>query len=74
MTKKSEWTLVVLCLSLICLMGSCTYSINMVHTDGDASDVIDENQSADPNISPEIEIPLTDFDPAELSAAYLIST
>lgn len=33
---------------LFCLtLNSCTYSINMVHTEGQASDVVDETQRAD---------------------------
>jgi hypothetical protein len=37
---------------------SCTYSINMVHTQGTASDVVDEDQKADPVISPNLNVPL----------------
>ena len=39
------------------LLTSCTYNISMVHTEGSASDVIDDTQSAAPNISPTISIP-----------------
>ena len=38
-------------------LSSCTYSINMVHTQGNADDVVDENQKADADVSPEIHIP-----------------
>lgn len=38
-------------------MTSCTYSINLVHTQGTASDVVDETQSAEPDIKTEISIP-----------------
>ena len=41
---------------VICLTG-CTYSINMLHTEGSATDMIDENQAASPNISPTVSIP-----------------
>jgi hypothetical protein len=44
-------------LSTIFILSSCTFSINMVHTQGEASDVVDENQSAEPDISPTISIP-----------------
>jgi len=37
---------------------SCTYSINKVSTEGNASDVIDEVQEASPDVSPNIELPL----------------
>jgi hypothetical protein len=45
-------------ISILCL-SACTYSITMVHTEGEASDVVDENQSAHPNISPDISLPIT---------------
>lgn len=41
---------------MTCLQ-ACTYSINMVHSEGTTSDVIDENQRADPTVSPTITIP-----------------
>lgn len=48
-------------LLILSLMGlsSCTYSINMVHTQGIADDVVDENQKADADIKPNLNIPLT---------------
>ncbi len=51
----------LLCLlaALAFSMVSCTYSINMVHTQGTASDVVDENQSAEPDIKTDISIPGT---------------
>ena len=49
----------LLILSLI-LVG-CTYSITMVHTQGQASDVVDETASNTPTttVSPTIKIPAT---------------
>lgn len=38
---------------------ACTYSINMVHSDGEATDVIDETDEAQAN--PDIQIPLPDL-------------
>jgi hypothetical protein len=38
-------------------LSSCTYSINMVHTQGEASDVIDEEQTPKTDISPDLTIP-----------------
>ena len=43
------------CVGLI--LTSCTYSINMVHTQGEAKDVVDETQAAEPNISPNLNVP-----------------
>jgi hypothetical protein len=39
------------------LLNSCTYSMNMVHTHGYATDVIDESQTNQPNVNPEISVP-----------------
>ena len=36
---------------------SCTYSINMVHTQGSASDVVDENQKADADLKSNLSLP-----------------
>lgn len=41
----------------ILLLTSCTYSINLVHSEGTATDVIDENQTASPDVSPTVRIP-----------------
>ncbi len=41
------------------ILTGCTYSINMAHTEGTATDLIDENQTASPDVSPNIEIPLS---------------
>lgn len=40
------------------LLTGCVYSINMVHSEGTATDLIDENQTASPDISPTIALPL----------------
>ena len=34
----------------------------MIHTKGNASDIVDENQTASPDVSPTVEIPLTAVD------------
>ena len=41
-------------LGMLC---SCTYSINMVHTQGQASDVVDETQSNEPDVKADVSIP-----------------
>ena len=43
---------------ILCILSGCTYSINMLHTKGSASDLIDENQSASPDVSPVLKVPL----------------
>jgi len=40
------------------VLTGCTYAINMVHVEGPASDLIDENQTASPDISPTVNIPI----------------
>lgn len=54
--KKGKYMIKLIILSLFLI--SCTYSINMVHTQGEATDVIDETSANTPNISPEISTPL----------------
>jgi len=49
--------LILLIGALKIILVGCTYSINMVHTQGQASDVVDETQSTEPDISPNITIP-----------------
>lgn len=39
------------------LLCGCTMSVNQVHTEGTASDVVDEQQEASPDISPTLSIP-----------------
>ncbi len=38
-------------------LNSCTYSITMVHTEGEAMDVVDETATNTPNVSPSLSIP-----------------
>ena len=38
-------------ISLMVLLTGCTYSITMVHTEGQASDVVDETTSTTPTTS-----------------------
>jgi len=45
-------------LSLIFLT-ACTYSITMVHTEGTATDVVDETQRADPDIKTDLTVPVS---------------
>jgi hypothetical protein len=44
-------------LPILFLLTACTYSINQVHTEGTATDVVDENQTASPDISPNLQVP-----------------
>jgi hypothetical protein len=39
------------------VLSSCTYTISMVHTEGQASDVIDETSTPTANVSPTVTIP-----------------
>lgn len=42
-----------------CALTSCTYSITMVHTQGSATDVVDETQSNEPDVKADIKLPGT---------------
>ncbi len=50
-------TIAALIYLILCLT-SCTYSVNLAHTEGSASDLIDEQQTATPDISPTVTIPI----------------
>jgi hypothetical protein len=57
MNKKSIFAIAlvvnVLFVCMLCL-GSCTYNVSMAHTEGTATDVIDDNLTNTPDISPTI--------------------
>lgn len=36
---------------------ACTYNISMVHTEGEATDVIDDTDNVSPDISPTLSVP-----------------
>lgn len=44
--------------SLACVLCSCTYSISMAHTEGQASDVVDNQQDAKADVSPSLSVPV----------------
>jgi hypothetical protein len=37
-------------ISLMIFVTACTYSVNLIHTEGSASDVVDEDQKADADL------------------------
>lgn len=49
----------LLLISVLILLSACTYSINMVHTQGEASDVVDEEQTSSPDIKPSLSLPVS---------------
>lgn len=52
------WTfLCVIAGVCLCTLHSCTYSLNVVHTQGSATDLIDEQQSPTNDINPSVTIP-----------------
>jgi len=48
-------------IALLCLLTSCTYSVTLVHTEGTASDVVDETQRTDPSTTADLNIPVKPF-------------
>ena len=44
-------------ISMLCLLSSCTFSVNLVHTEGVASDVVDETQTPSTTVTPTVNIP-----------------
>jgi hypothetical protein len=58
------------CVPILLLLTACSYSINMIHSEGTATDMVDETQSPSPTVSPTVSIPLTvgaprDYPPAQ---------
>lgn len=53
------YSFIVLLGVVITFLTSCTYSITMVHTQGTATDVVDETQRADPDVKTDLSIPAT---------------
>jgi hypothetical protein len=45
-------------LACFCTLTACTYNISMAHTEGTATDVIDDTQSNTPDIKPTLTIPM----------------
>lgn len=56
MTSYLCCTLVI---ALSCLLSACTYNVSMAHTQGTATDTIDDNASNTPTVSPVVNIPIT---------------
>ena len=50
-------TLIALLMTLF--LNSCTYSVTLVHTEGTASDVVDETASNEPTVSPNVSVPVS---------------
>lgn len=50
-----------LCYFLALVFTGCTVSITTVHTQGTASDVVDEQQSTDPEVQAEVPFNLADY-------------
>ncbi len=50
---------ILIIFAILGICTGCTYSINMIHSEGNASDMIDENQKADADIKPNIQLPGT---------------
>lgn len=54
-----NFVLPTLCLLVSAITTGCTYNISMAHTSGYAEDVIDDTASNTPNVSPNINVPVT---------------
>lgn len=46
---------------ILTLLTSCTVSMTMVHTEGEAHDVVDEQQTTKPTVSPDIKLDARPF-------------
>lgn len=57
MNTLNEIQMIIIFIALCFISSSCTYSINMIHSEGSATDLIDENQRADADVRPVISVP-----------------
>jgi hypothetical protein len=67
MKKLNPWTnemkdlafliALILIITLCFMLNGCTYSVTLAHTNGTATDLIDENQKADADIKPNLTVP-----------------
>lgn len=48
---------VIIIMMVLLSLGACTYTINLLHTEGVASDMVDETDNINPNIP--ITLPIT---------------
>lgn len=44
-------------LPTVLILNACTYNISMAHTEGTATDVIDDTASNQPDVSPTLSVP-----------------
>ena len=50
--------MIILLIAFCLILNGCTYSITMVHTEGQASDVVDETQTNTPDVKTDMNIPM----------------
>ncbi len=55
--KRNRSLLKIALFFFVASLVACTYSVNLVHTEGEAEDVVDETQRADADIKPNLTIP-----------------
>jgi hypothetical protein len=48
---------VILIISLFFVLSGCSYSVTLAHTNGTATDLIDETQTEKPDIKADLKIP-----------------
>lgn len=56
---KEFWLVIALISIIACgfMLSGCTYSVTLAHTEGTATDLIDETQRADPDVKADLSIP-----------------
>lgn len=46
-------------IAALLMLTSCTFSVNQIHTQGQATDTLDETQTSQPTVTPTVNIPLS---------------
>lgn len=44
--------------ALTVLLASCTYNVSMAHTEGTATDTIEDSQTTSPNVKADVKVPI----------------
>lgn len=54
-----KYSIYFLFLSMVCALSACTYSVTLVHTEGTASDVVDDTENIKADVSPTLSVPVS---------------
>jgi hypothetical protein len=60
MNTRYFWLMTLLLMFILTVtLTSCTYNISLIHTQGEATDIMDTTQNQNPDVSPTLSVPAT---------------